>query len=131
MKNEKEFAMINYYAMVRSFHDAFKIPVSNDPVLLDLKSFARRVRLINEELSEYCKANADGDIVEIADALGDLLYVVFGTCVEHGLPMDEIFEQIHASNMAKIGGHKDSSGKLIKPENYRPTFHSWLMTREK
>jgi len=123
--------MIDYFSMVRSFHDTFQIPISNFPTLIDLKSFARRVRLINEELSEYCKAVSDCDIVEISDALGDLLYVIFGTCVEHGLPIDEIFEQIHMSNMSKVGGTIDKSGKLIKPENYRPVDLSWVKKLEK
>jgi predicted HAD superfamily Cof-like phosphohydrolase len=82
--------------------------------------------LITEELSEYCKAVANQDIVAIADGLGDLMYVVIGTAIEHGLPFDKVFDLIHKSNMSKKGGHFDKSKKWIKPPTYKPVDLSWL-----
>ena len=118
--------MIDYLEMVKSFHKMLGVPIGQRPRNISRHAFARRTRLINEELSEYCKAVSEDDIAEIADALGDLLYVVFGAAVEHGLPMDKIFEQIQQSNMSKSGGHFDKTGKWIKPDTYKPVDLSWL-----
>jgi NTP pyrophosphatase (non-canonical NTP hydrolase) len=80
----------------------------------------RRLRhaLIREELEEYWCAR---DIVEIADAIGDMLYVVLGAAVSHGLDIEPIFEEIHRSNMTKfIDGHRAENGKWIKGPSYSP-----------
>ena len=120
--------MIDYLGIVKEFHKAFDLPMGNQPQLLNTQEqFANRLRLILEELSEYCEAVAKGDVVSIADGLADLLWVVFGTVVEHGLPMDKIFRQVAKSNMSKVDGYKDSSGKWVKPDNYKPVDLSWLL----
>lgn len=119
--------MIDYLGMVREFQKAFGMPVGGQPKNISRHAFARRLRLITEELSEYCEAVGENDIVRIADALADLLWVVFGTTVEHGLPMDRVFLQVHASNMSKKDGHFDKSGKWIKPDNYKPVDLSWIL----
>lgn len=118
--------LIDMEKAVQEFHKAFGIPVSDKPTTIDLHSFSRRVRLIDEDLAEYCKAVSENDIVGIADALGDLLYVVYGTGVEHGLPMNQILQAIHEFNMTKTGGKLDESGKLVKPSTYKPVDLSWL-----
>lgn len=118
---------MDYYKAVEDFHRMLDLPVAERPTNIDRASFARRIRLINEELSEYCKAVSNDDIVGIADGLGDLLYVVFGAAVEHGLPMDTIFSQIQTSNMTKRDGYMDAGGKWVKPDNYVPVDLSWLM----
>lgn len=122
---------MNYLEMVKEFHETLMLPVRKTPGKIDKKAFSKRVMLICEELSEYCKAVSTQNLPEIADAIGDLLYVVFGTAVEHGLPMNEIFRQIHKSNMTKKDGHIDKSGKLIKPKNYIPVNLSWLNNKNK
>jgi predicted HAD superfamily Cof-like phosphohydrolase len=118
--------MIDYLGFVKKFHATFEMPIGFTPQNLDRKSFARRLRLISEELSEYCQAVATDDIIEIADALADLLYVTFGAAIEHGLPMDEIFWRVQESNMTKSGGKKDASGKLVKPATYKPVDLAFL-----
>ena len=118
--------MIDYLGMIKKFHKTFGMPIGDTPKNISRHAFANRLRLINEELSEYCKAVSENNIVEIADGLGDLLVIIFGTAVEHGLPMDEIFEQIQISNMSKRDGHFDGSGKWIKPDNYKPVDLSWI-----
>lgn len=60
------------------------------------------------------------NLVEIADGLGDLIYVVLYTANKYGLDLDPIFEEIQRSNMTKIGGQINSAGKLIKPDTYSP-----------
>lgn len=105
--------------MVKEFHDQFEQPVSDEPTLLEKKQYLDRIRLIQEELAEYIEACCHDNIVDQSDALADLLYVVFGTCVAQGLPIDELFKEVHESNMSKVGGYKDKGGKWIKPPTYR------------
>ena len=96
-----------------------------------------RLRLITEELSELEQAMGKEDIVEIADALGDILYVVYGTVIAFGLheKMQEIFNEIHDSNMSKMGADgkpvTDGSGKVIKGPNYfKPQIREILFPEE-
>ncbi len=80
-----------------------------------------RCSLIQEELDEYYDAAATEDLIEIADAIADLLYVVLGTAVAHGIDIEPIFDEVHKSNMSKfIDGHKDESGKWMKGPSFFP-----------
>jgi predicted HAD superfamily Cof-like phosphohydrolase len=113
----------NYMAMVKEFHEMIGLDVfcqSSNEIMLS------RLRLILEEVSELAEAADKCDVVAIADALADILYVVFGTAIVLNLPMDEIFRQVHASNMTKRGGHTEG-GKWIKPATYKPVDLSWLL----
>jgi len=105
---------------VRQFHKAFDIPIAKKPSELSVNAVTRRMNLIHEESEELFAALSVGDIVETADAIGDLLYVVYGTAVECGIDMYEINREIHRSNMTKVGGHKREDGKWVKPDNYSP-----------
>jgi predicted HAD superfamily Cof-like phosphohydrolase len=91
--------------------------VNTRPQLInaDLKNL--RYSLIEEELEEYASA---GNIYSIADAIGDMLYVVYGAAICHGLDMEPIFEEIHRSNMNKLNGPKRADGKQLKPEGWKP-----------
>lgn len=79
-----------------------------------------RLALIREELEELTKAFIDQDIVQVADAIADLLYVVLGTAVCCGINISPIFQEVHRSNMTKVGGHRAENGKWIKPDTYSP-----------
>ena len=114
------------FERVKEFHKAMGLPVRESPVWLNFEGFARRNRLILEELSEYNKAQNE-TIMEVADALADLLYVVYGTAVEHGIDIDRVFKEVHRSNMTKRNGHLDESGKWIKPDDYSPPDLSFLL----
>lgn len=78
-----------------------------------------RRRLIKEEFKEFRDADNLGDL---ADALGDLLYVVLGTAVTYGIDLEPVFAEIHRSNMSKVWPdgtvRKDQGGKVIKPPRY-------------
>ncbi len=76
-------------------------PTPEKPELGDMNEGVRRHDFIQEELGEYKEALEAGDLVAIADALGDLLYVVLGTGVHHGIDLAPIFAEIHRSNMTK------------------------------
>jgi predicted HAD superfamily Cof-like phosphohydrolase len=79
-----------------------------------------RMSLIDEEFAELDEAIEENDLVKIADALGDLLYVVYGTCAAYGIDIEPVFREIHRSNMTKVGGPVREDGKRLKPEGYTP-----------
>lgn len=83
-----------------------------------------RMALIEEELTELRQGYINGDLVEIADAVADLLYVVYGAAVECGFDADAVFEEVHDSNMTKIPEDgqvlRREDGKTLKPPGYRP-----------
>lgn len=101
---------------VREFHESFLIPNSDSPTLLNQPAeYQLRHRLMQEENDEYLEACERGNLVEIADALGDQLYILCGTLLRHGLQhkIEEIFLEIQRSNMSKL----DSNGKPIFRED--------------
>jgi len=106
--------------MVALFHRTFDILVNDKPTVADAATRDLRISLIREESKELEEALEKEDVVGIADALADLLYVVYGTAVSLGLDMEPIFAEVHRSNMTKVGGHKREDGKWIKPETYEP-----------
>ena len=120
----------NYVEQVKSFHRLFGTPISDSPVLIKEKDFIRRITLITSEVGELGDAVRQKDIVEIEDAIGDLLYVTFGMAVEMGLDIDRIFNEIHISNMSKSDKNgkviKDIGGKILKSKEYKPVNLSWL-----
>ncbi len=101
---------------VEEFHKCFDIQNNYVPQLLSKEEYELRYNLIKEENEEYLAACEKGDIVEIADALGDILYIAVGTLLRHGLQhkIDVVFEEIHRSNMSKLG----EDGKVLKGANY-------------
>ena len=101
---------------VEQFHDAFNIPNNYEPTPhLSEADIQLRYNLMKEENEEYLEAAKNGDIVEIADALGDQLYILCGTILKHGLQhkIAEVFQEIQRSNMSKL----DTNGKPIYRED--------------
>lgn len=106
--------------MVREFHRRFAIAVAERPTIPDTQTAALRLRLIQEEFDELNAAFESKDLPGIAKELADLLYVVYGTAVSCGIDMEPVFEEVHRSNMSKVGGYKREDGKWIKPPTYSP-----------
>ena len=104
--------------MVKEFHNAFNLPVADSPTTLSQKDVFKRTVLIKEELDELKDALYEYDLLKIADAIADLLYVVYGTAVECGLDIEPIFKEVHRSNMTKKGGYLNDIGKWVKPPTY-------------
>lgn len=106
---------------VEDFHKAFHIIVNTMPCIpenpIDVNL---RVGLIQEELQELDDALRAHNVVEVADALGDMMYVVLGCAVSCGIDLEPIFREIHRSNMTKVGGYKRDDGKWMKPSTYEP-----------
>ena len=119
---------------VTKFHNAFKIKVNQNPTVeIDNALIELRYRLMQEENSEYLEAAKNKDLIEVADALGDMLYILCGTILTHGLQykIDEVFNEIQRSNMSKLG--KDGNpiyrndGKVMKGPNYfKPDIYKIL-----
>lgn len=118
---------------VEEFHTIFKIGNAERVQLIDEKDYTLRYNLIKEENEEYLEACKNGDIVEIADALGDQLYILFGTILKHGLEhkIEEVYDEIHKSNMSKLDENGQpifrEDGKILKSNLYfRPDIRSIL-----
>ena len=90
-------------ASVAEFHRTFRLPVLDTPTIPGPDRCALRLNLLEEELNELREAIADGDLVEVADALADLQYVLSGAVLEFGLgdKFKALFDEVHRSNMSK------------------------------
>lgn len=110
---------------VKEFYKAFKLDYLDKPKA-DLGTVKNKLRfnLMKEENEEYFEAANNNDMVEVADALGDMLYILCGTIIEHGMQhkIDEIFSEIQNSNMSKLGADGKpiyrEDGKVLKGPNY-------------
>lgn len=118
--------MINKYTdQVINFHEAFEIEYSKKPNIKIKKDIIDlRFNLMDEENKEYKTAAKNNDIVEVADALGDMLYILCGTIITHGMQniIDDVFDEIQKSNMSKLDNegkpiYRDD-GKVLKGPNY-------------
>ena len=117
--------MKKYTDAVHEFHSAFKLGIKNEPTAdLGVAKNLLRFNLMKEENEEYLEAANANDVVEVADALGDMLYILAGTIIEHGMQykIAEVFDEIQRSNMSKLGedGHPifREDGKVLKGPNY-------------
>lgn len=110
---------------VELFHNAFGLGVLQEPKA-NLGALKNKLRfnLMDEENKEYLEAATNDDLVEVADALGDMLYILCGTILEHGMQykIEEVFEEIQRSNMSKLDENGDpiyrEDGKVLKGPNY-------------
>ena len=110
---------------VKLFHESFGIENKTKPNSnLSEKVYNLRYNLMKEENDEYLDACEKGDMVEIADALGDMMYILCGTILSHGLQskIEEIFEEIQRSNMSKLDENDKpiyrEDGKILKSKKY-------------
>ena len=119
---------------VKLFHETYGLGVSEE-MKADLVTLKNELRfnLMKEENEEYLEAVQNNDIVEVADALGDMLYILCGTILEHGLQhkIEEVFDEIQRSNMSKLGEDGKpiyrEDGKVMKGPNYfKPNFEEIL-----
>ena len=132
-KNKNMSKLLDKIKSVEEFHTTFKIGNAEHIQLIDEKDYTLRYNLIKEENEEYLDACKKGDLVEIADALGDQLYILFGTILKHGLQhkIEEVFDEIQRSNMSKLGEDGKpiyrEDGKVMKGPNYfKPNFSAIL-----
>mgnify|MGYP002414128021 CR=1 FL=1 len=119
------------FEKVAQFMTAFNQEVHTSVKWRDLDTQKLRVDLIQEELDELKEAFDNEDVIEVADALTDLLYVIYGAGHAYGLDLDKCFEEVHASNMSKLGAdgkpiHRED-GKVLKgPDFFQPDLNKCL-----
>lgn len=115
---------MDWVAAVREFHEKFSVPsavtpTAGRPARRDLRS-----ALILEEVAEFSEACNDVNLIEMADALADIIYVTIGAALEFGIPIDRVFAEVHRSNMTKLWPDGKpryrNDGKVIKPDTYSP-----------
>ena len=107
---------------VKTFMETFGQIVKTKPQFPDEKTMQLRYDLIKEELDELQEAIKDKNIIEVADALTDLLYVVYGAGHAFGINLDKCFAEVQRSNMSKLGNDGkpiyNEKGKVMKGPNY-------------
>ena len=136
-----KFIKINHYIImkkqiesVKKFHNTYKLGYSETPIAnLGNSKNKLRFSLMSEENEEYLEAANNDDIIEVADALGDMLYILCGTIIEHGMQdiIEDVFDEIQRSNMSKLGEDGEpiyrEDGKVHKGPNYfKPNFKKFF-----
>lgn len=130
----KDILLSTVIGHVEKFHDSFGIANNYEPTeVISENEGALRHNLMGEENDEYLEAVKNGDLTEIADALGDMLYILSGTILKHGLQnkIGEVFEEIQRSNMSKLDANGNpiyrEDGKVLKSDLYfRPNIAAIL-----
>ena len=110
------------FEKVRNFMETFGQDVKTSPEVPDAETVSLRIELIAEEVEELWNACENKDIVEIADALTDILYVTYGAGHAFGIDLDKCFDEVQRSNMSKLGEDGNpiyrEDGKVMKGPNY-------------
>ena len=119
----EENKMITNQCKVRQFMHTFGQDVRSAPIWPDEEIVQLRMELIDEEVDELHDAVDGQDMVGVADALTDILYVVYGMGQAMGIDLNQTFEEVHESNMSKLEDGKvlyRDDGKVLKGKNYCP-----------
>lgn len=119
---------MSMYEQVKEFHERFGLDINTIPVdmseVMDNGLWQLRKALVEEEFHEFITAMYRGDIIEIADAICDLHYVLSGTSVSFGISEDECFTEVHRSNMSKANPdgsvNRRKDGKILKSKEWSP-----------
>lgn len=110
---------------VGEFHRSYELPLRRFPTM-DVGSAATdlRLALIEEEVRELREAAEAADLVGLADALADIVYVAYGSAHVYGIDLDAVLDEVHSSNMTKLGADgrpvRRADGKVLKGPDYRP-----------
>jgi len=109
---------------LRDFHEKFGLTINDTPTIPGDDVLQFRINLINEEAEEFEQAAQARNLVEMADALADVIYVALGAAVSLGIDLAPVFEEVHRSNMTKVWSdgqvRRREDGKVIKPPTYSP-----------
>lgn len=108
--------------MVKQFHSALGQPIGESPHLPSEDRELLRLSLLNEEYGEVMEALRNRDLSNLAKELADLVYVTYGFAIEAGIDLDSVLEEVHRSNMSKMGADGKpiyrADGKVLKGPNY-------------
>lgn len=126
------------YQKIVEFHVGADGRVPDEPTIPQEEILTIRRTLIREEYEEVMAAFADIErangreakpaLIELSHELADLLYVVYGTFAACGVDADEVFGEVHAANMRKLGGPRRADGKLLKPPDWQPADVAGVIT---
>ena len=119
------------FEKVRLFMETYGQEIKDKASLSDVKTNKLRIDLIKEELDELTEAMQDENLLEVADALTDILYVTYGAGHAFGIDLDKCFEEVQNSNMSKLGEDGkpiyNEAGKVMKGPNYfKPDLSKYL-----
>lgn len=107
--------------LVREFHETYGQAIRTVPEL-EVPEKLMRLALVTEEAEEYAEAVETDDLVEIADALADTVYVCYGAALTHGIDLDKVLQEVQRSNLSKLGANGEvlrrEDGKIIKGPNF-------------
>lgn len=108
---------------VREFREACGLPIATKVGFPSRECVELQQRLLREEYLEWIAASSERDMVEVADALADMIYIIVGTALEFGIPLDRVWDEVQRSNMAKVDPEtgrvaRRDDGKILKPKNW-------------
>jgi predicted HAD superfamily Cof-like phosphohydrolase len=116
--------MSNMYQDVKDFQTAVGQNIGVKPELPDPAERELRLRLLKEEYEEYIQGECKNDVENIAKELADIIYIVCGTAASYGIPLDRVFDEVHKSNLSKLGEDgkplRREDGKILKPQGWKP-----------
>lgn len=119
--------------LVLKFHETYGLSVKSTPEL-NIPEKNLRFELIKEEFEEYAEALENDDFVEVADALADLIYVIYGAAISHGVNLDNVLEEVQRSNMSKLGEDgqpiRRADGKILKGPNFSEPDIATVLTNQ-
>ena len=120
------------FEKVKKFKQTFGQEVKTKASFSDEKTNQLRLDLISEELEELKNAMSSKDLLEVADALTDILYVTYGAGHAFGINLDKCFDEVQNSNMSKLGSDGkpiyNESGKVMKgPDYFKPDLSKFLV----
>lgn len=123
------------YECVKQFHETYGLPVVETPSHPSSDRIKLRRDLISEEYWEYDRAVEKGDLINLAQELADIIYVVYGAALEYGIPLDEVVKEVHRANMSKLDNDgsvlRREDGKVLKGPRYKaPDIESILFRKE-
>ena len=116
--------MSNMFQDVKEFQTAVGQYIGTEPRFANKSERSLRMSLLMEEVKEYLEGEEKEDLENVAKELADIIYIVCGTAVSYGIPLDRVFEEVHRSNMAKLGPDgkvkRREDGKILKPDGWTP-----------
>lgn len=111
---------MNPFEDVKEFHKKFQLPIRTKPTVPSFEEQTLRFSLTQEESLELTSALFEMDLEKIADGLADLIYVLIGLALHYGINLEEVWKEVHRTNMNKVGGGTRKDGKILKPEGWEP-----------